>query len=308
MNISIVIPTFNGKHTLEKYLPSVIKACQYYSFEKTEIIIADDASSDDTCKYLALEYPFIKLIKNRVNQGFAVTANSGMFAAINKFVVLLNNDVEIEKDFLIYIPQNFDDDNIFAVRPYLKDAFGDGFVENQRVAGGFRYGFFDVPKKVEKEIGFAFFAGGGAAAYDKKKFAELGGFDEMFSPFYYEDVDLSYRAWKRGWKIIYESRCLAYHKGGTTISKLYKQSFIDTVGERNKYFLVWKNITDRKFILQHFIFIPIRIVISLIRGKFVYIAGFIKAAKQIKEIIRKRKLERRFLKVNDAEIFGIFKQ
>lgn len=306
--ISIVIPTFNGIELLGKYLPSVIAACKNYSFEKTELIVVDDASDDGTDNYLKSNFPFVKIIRQNVNMGFSVSANNGIFSAKNRVVVLLNNDVEIENNFLTFLRGHFENSYVFAVRPGLKNNTKETVLNNPKIAGGFRHGFFDVPKKGGKEIKFAFFAGGGAVAYDKEKFMELGGFDEMFSPFYFEDVDLSYRAWKRGWKIIYEPRSLAYHKGGTTISKFFKRGYINTISERNKYFLVWKNITDKKLFLQHFVFIPIRIVFCFLTGRFAAIAGFFHALSFIKKVIKKRKLEKQFAKVSDKEIFNQFKE
>ena len=308
MNISIVIPTFNGKELLVKYLPSVMGACKNYSLDKTELIIVDDASNDGTEDYLKLKFPFIKIIRHNTNKGFSASANNGVFSSKNKIVVLLNSDIEVSNNFLTFFQPYFKDKDVFAVRPGLKNSPGDEIIKNPRIAGGFKYGFFDVPKEARNKLKFAFFSGGGASAFDKEKFIALGGFDEMFSPFYYEDVDLSYRAWKRGWKIIYEPRSLAYHRGGTTISRFFKKGHINTISERNKYFLVWKNITDKKLLLQHFIFIPVRIVFCFLTGRFTSIVGFFYALSFVKKIIKKRKLEKQFTKVSDNYILGQFKQ
>ncbi|MFH1258741.1 MAG: glycosyltransferase family 2 protein [Elusimicrobiota bacterium] len=307
-NISIVIPTFNGKKLLEKYLSSIINACKNYSFGKTELIVVDDASNDGTANYLKLNFPLVKVIRQDTNEGFSVSVNKGIFSSKNEITVLLNNDVEIQNNFLSFFPQCFEDENVFAVRPALENSLEDKIIKNTNIAGGFKYGFFDVPKVTKKELKFAFFSGGGASAYDKKKFVELGGFDEIFAPFYYEDVDLSYRAWKRGWKIVYEPRSSAYHMGGTTISKHFSAGYINIISQRNKYFLVWKNITDDWLLLKHFVFIPIIIMLNLIKGNFDCLFGFLKAIKAVKKIIKKRKHERKFVKISDQEIFDKFKE
>lgn len=301
--ISIIIPTFNGKGLVKRYLPSVLDACRHYSFKKTELIVVDDASSDGTVDYLRTNFPDINVVKHRVNKGFSVSANNGIFTAHNRIVVLLNNDVQVAKDFLHFLPHHFEDKNIFAVRPGLKTN-----LRNPRIGGGFRFGFFDVPREAKEKTNLAFFAGGGAVAFDREKVIKLGGFDKLFSPFYYEDVDLSYRAWKRGWKIIYEPRSLAYHQAGATISNFYTHRYINIIGERNKYFLVWKNIIDKKLLFQHLIFIPVRLITSLIRGKFTSLIGFFWALKYLKEVIKKRRLEKQFAKVKDSEIFNLFKE
>ena len=307
-NISTVILNYNGKELLKKYLPSVLDACKHYSFEKTELIIVDDASTDGTVDCLKSYFPLIKVIKQPVNKGFSLSANFGISSAQNKIVVLLNNDVQVSEGFLLFFPQHFEDKDIFAVRPGLKINPENGIddLDNPRIGGRFRFGFFDVPREAKKKNNLAFFAGGGAVAFDREKFMKLGGFDEIFSPFYYEDVDLSYRAWKRGWKIVYEPRSLAYHRGGGTIPRFYTRWSINIIGERNKYFLVWKNITDRKLLFQHIIFIPIRFLFLLLKGGVASLVGFFCALRHLKELFKKRKLEKQFAKVKDSEIFDLF--
>lgn len=307
-SISIVISTFNGKELLEKYLPSVLEACKNYSFENTELIVVDDASSDGTDDYLKSNFPFIKVIKQQINKGFGVSANYGIFSAKNRIVVLLNNDVEVANNFLSFFLHHFEDKNLFAVRPGLKNISEDEIIKHPKIGGRFKYGFFDVTRKVKEKTNFAFFAGGGASIYDREKFIELDGFDEMFSPFYFEDVDLSYRAWKRGWKIIYEPKCLVYHQGGATILKFYPSKYINIIAERNKYFLIWKNITDIKLILEHLLFVPVRIIIFLLRGNFTPLAGLFCALKYLDKIIKKRKIEKQFMKASDITVFGYFKE
>jgi len=309
-NISIVIPNYNGRKLLKKYLPSVLNACKYYSSEKTELIIVDDASSDGTVDYLKSHFPLVKLIKQPVNRGFSLSANRGISFAKNRIVVLLNNDVQVAKDFLLFLPQHFEDRDVFAVGLGLEatpeDVIND--LQNPRIGGRFRFGFFDVPKETKKKTNLAFFAGGGAAAFDREKFMKLGGFDGLFFPFYYEDVDLSYRAWRRGWKIAYEPRSLAYHQGGGTISKFYHSWYISMVGERNRYFLVWKNITDRRLLIQHLIFIPLRLAVCLLKGKITSLIGLLCALRHLREVLRKRRFERKFAELSDSQIFNLFKE
>jgi GT2 family glycosyltransferase len=309
-NISIVIPSYNGKELLKRYLPSILNAGKGYSLDKTEFIIVDDASSDGTVEYLKSNCQAIRVIEHSANKGFSISANQGILAARNRIVVLLNNDVEIAEDFFLFLPGHFEEEAIFAVRPRIRSGIDDGgnSFENPRIGGKFRYGFIHVPVAKRGNLRFSFFAGGGAAAFDKEKFEELGGFDEMFSPFYFEDVDLSYRAWKRGWRTIYEPRSLAHHQGGATISKYYPRRRIRRIAERNKYFLVWKNVTDKKLLLRHVIFIPVRIFAFLVRGKFTPLLGFFSALKKIRPVIKQRRILKQAAKSSDKEILSLFKE
>jgi GT2 family glycosyltransferase len=309
-NISIVIPSYKGKELLKRYLPSILNAGKNYSLGKTEFIIVDDASSDGTVEYLRSNCQDIRVIEHSVNKGFSISANQGILAARNRIVVLLNNDVEIAEDFFLFLPGHFEEEAIFAVRPGIRSIVNDGGdrLENPRIGGEFRHGFIHVPVAKQGNLRFSFFAGGGASVFDKEKFEDLGGFDEMFSPFYFEDVDLSYRAWKRGWKTIYEPRSFVYHQGGATISKFYPQRRIRRIAERNRYFLVWKNITDKKLLLWHVIFIPIRIFAFLARGKFTPLLGFFSALKKIRPVIKKRTILKQAAKLSDKEILSLFKE
>jgi len=229
-------------------------------------------------------------------------------AAKNRIVVLLNSDVHVSGDFLKFLVEHFENSDVFAVRPGLKSSINEGGddLENPRIGGRFKHGFFDVP--LIKKSGFrnAFFAGGGCAAFDKEKFRKLGGFDEIFSPFYYEDVDLSYRAWKRGWKIVYEPKSQAYHESGATISKTARALRIQSIAERNRYFLVWKNISDPFLLLNHLIFIPLRICYSIIKGRWSGIVGFYHALKSLKKIRKIRTYEKQYKKRSDSMIFCLF--
>lgn len=309
-NLSIVIPSYNGKELLEKFLPSVLEECKNYSLGKTELIVVDDASSDGTLEYLKSNFQDVKTIRHSVNRGFSVSANHGVQASKNQIVVLLNNDVEIAEGFFRFLSPHFEDKTIFAVRPCIESGRNrdkHNFA-HPRIGGEFRFGFIQVPVEKLGNLRFSFFAGGGASAFDKEKFLELGGFDELFSPFYFEDVDISYRAWKKGWKTIYEPRSLVFHQGGETISKFYSRRQISRIVERNKYFLVWKNITEPKLLLQHLLFTPLRIFAFLTGGRVAPLVSFFSALKRIRPVLKERARLKKTARMSDREIFSLFKE
>ena len=97
-----------------------------------------------------------------------------------------------------------------------------------------------------------FYAGGGSSGYDRAKFLELGGFDELFAPFYVEDVDLSYLAWKRGWKILYQPRSVVYHEHRGTIGKKFSSSYIERTVHKNNLLFTWKDIHAPGMLAAHF--------------------------------------------------------
>ena len=97
-----------------------------------------------------------------------------------------------------------------------------------------------------------FYGGGGSCAFDRAKFLELGGFDQLLAPFYLEDTDLGYLAWKRGWKVLYQPRSVVYHEHRGTIGKRFSEDRIQAVLKKNYLLFCWKNIHEWPRLASHF--------------------------------------------------------
>lgn len=303
-NVSIVIPNWNGKELLEKNLPPLIEALQYEKGNH-EIIIVDDASTDGSVEFIKNSYPQVRLIQLEKNRGFAIACNIGASKSKNDIVFFLNSDVEVKKDFLKPLLTHFDDEKVFATSPKVltedKKTFAGG-----KNGAGFKLGLFwvhrDIDKGQIKNVSTSLFATAGSSAFAKRKFIKLGGFDELYRPFYWEDIDICYRAWKRGWKILYEPKSIVYHKHQSTISKVLKQSQIECIHRKNKFLFMWKNIVDKKFLLQHFLLLPFNLLGALFLGRRQFIISFFRALRQIKEVFPERKKEKQFIKLTDREV------
>jgi len=303
-NVSIVIPNWNGKELLEKNLPPLIEALQYEKGNH-EIIIVDDASTDGSVEFIKNSYPQVRLIQLEKNRGFAIACNIGVSKSKNDIVFFLNSDVEVRKDFLKPLLIHFDDEKVFATSPKVltedKKTFAGG-----KNGAGFKLGLFwvhrDIDKGQIKNVSTSLFATAGSSAFAKRKFIKLGGFDELYRPFYWEDIDICYRAWKRDWKILYEPKSIVYHKHQSTIGKVLKQSQIECIHRKNKFLFMWKNIVDKKFLLQHFLLLPFNLLGALLLGRRQFIISFFKALRQIKEVLPERKKEKQFIKLTDREV------
>lgn len=238
MKTSVVIPNFNGQKLLEKNLPRVHK------LSADEFIVVDDASTDKSIEFLVEKYPRIKIIKNDKNRGFIKSVNRGVKESKGDIIILLNSDVAPALDFIGIINNYFQNPKVFAVSfnepnwSYAIAAFKNGFLEH---ANG--------PKTNQAHI--SFWASGGSAAFRKSIWEELGGFDEIYEPFYWEDIDLSYRAWKSGYKVWWEPKALVSHEHETTISSRFSKQYINTISERNRLLFIWKNITDEDLVKEH---------------------------------------------------------
>jgi GT2 family glycosyltransferase len=220
---SIVIPNWNGRDLLEKYIPSILEATKNNA--ANEIIVVDNASEDGSAKFLKEHFPTVRVLELEKNYGFGGGSNRGFAAAKNDIVVLLNSDMRVAPDFLPPLLEGFADGNVFAVSCQI--FFSDpaklreetGLTQAWWENGGLR-----VRHRIDDQVQSAFpcfYGGGGSCAFDRHKFAELGGFDELLKPFYLEDTDLGYLAWKRGWKVFYEPRSIVWHEHRGTIGKKF---------------------------------------------------------------------------------------
>lgn len=310
--VSVIISNWNGKKLLKEFLPSVIETIKY-SGGNHELIVIDDASSDGSQEFIKKNYPQVKLIELKENKGFGEANNIAVSQSKNNIVVLLNNDMMIEKDYFSFVLPHFNDEDIFAVT--LKVNMEDNFRKKIKTLTSswarFRFGFWQDVDNCNLKDGegrhISLTALGGGAAFDKKKFLSLGGFDNLYYPFYYEDTDLSYRAWKRGWKIIYEPRTIVHHRCSQTITTHFGRRPASLVRKRNYYLFIWKNITDRSLILQHLLFLPFFLLNKLVSGRVMWIKAFFLALKQLKgALVRRRKAKKESI-LSDREVLGFFR-
>ena len=203
-SVSVVIPNYNGAGLLEKYLPPLKKALSDH-VATFEIIVVDDASHDTSVEFLRQQHPDVTVITNEANLGFGGTMNRGIHAARGEIIFSLNSDVLVDSDIFGAVLPRFSDPGLFAVTPNIIDPRSGYNQAVYRLKPGVCW-YTDtclqtVPAEQEVPL---FFACAGACFYDRAKLLELGGFDPLFSPFYVEDVDLSYQAWKRGWRCVLE--------------------------------------------------------------------------------------------------------
>lgn len=249
--VSVIIPNYNGRKLLEKYLPGILRATAQYPAE-TEIIVADDCSTDDSVTFIKANYSKVRVLEAQKNMGFLRNAMKGALAAGNRIIVLLNSDVEVSSDFIGYLTPHFDDPLVFAVIakslvPRIDDfnesltyaVFEDGLLERRQV------GLHPQFEKTIIDPQPCFYPAGGFSAYDKEKLLRLGGFDSLFSPGYWEDADIGFRAWQSGWKVLYEPRSVVYHESHASMGQ-------DNIHElRNQILFTWKNLAGARRWASH---------------------------------------------------------
>ena len=305
---SIIIPNWNGRELLEQCLPSVVEAVKRDS-DGHEIIVVDNHSTDDSVAFLKTNYPEVKVLELDRNRGFAGGCNAGATASQNEVVVFLNNDMIVERGFLRPLLDGFEDETVFAVSSqiYFWDA-EKRREETGQTRGFLKLGFLQV---VHDEPGDAerlrpvLYAGGGSSAFDKNKFLALGGFDELFQPFYWEDTDISYRAWKRGWRVLFEPRSVVHHKHRGTIGKTYDADSTHKAINRNHFLFLWKNFTDPSLLLLHPFVLLGRLAWNYALGNFTYLVAFGSAVGQLGQVWRRRARGNHQRRLSDREVLTV---
>ncbi len=306
--VSVVIPTYNARLLLAKHLPEVAKVLR----AGDEIVIVDDASTDDTANWvrtLAPRYQTkgidLTLAQHHSNQRFAAAVNTGIKAAQHPFIFLLNNDVSpLTKDIVATLLAWFSDPLMFAVGCAEVDQDKPGAKVSGRGTGGFRRGLLVHWYDPDQTKHDTLWTTGGSMMVDRAKFLAIGGMDTLFYPAYQEDRDLSYRALKHGWKIAFEPAALVLHQHETTNITVFGQRQTEIVSCKNQFLIVWKNITDQSLLIQHLLWLPYHLTITNWRTKGTVLAGFIRATKQLPLLLRRRHQVNQLWQLTDRQVLA----
>lgn len=240
--ITIIIPSFNGRTILEKSLPQVVKHSP-----GAKIIIIDDGGSDDTAIWLGENYPKVRLIRNETNLGFPRSVNKGVAAARSEFIVLLNNDVYPQKGYLSEALKYFADDSVFAV------TFNE--THSSWPQTSWQGGKLHYTRGTDKtQAVYSTWASGGSCMLRRKYWRALKGFNPVYSPGYWEDIDLGWQAWKAGYKIVWAPLAKVIHHHESTFKAL-DQNWLNLVKQRNELLFIWQNISTPKLMLSHLWFL-----------------------------------------------------
>ncbi|MEB2785638.1 glycosyltransferase family 2 protein [Algoriphagus persicinus] len=299
--ISVVLPNYNGKDLLESYLPFTFQAldkidCAY------EVIIVDDASHDDSVLFLNQEYPDITIIQNPGNKGFSYSCNLGILAAKYDLVLLLNSDVKLMPDYLEKLIPYFEYADTFGVMGKILDKSGEKIEVAAKIP---RFNGFKLKSDQQvhpnslctTKIPTTFLSGANCLI-DRKKLLELEGFDEIYSPFYIEDLDLCVRAWKLGWKCYYEHEATCMHLGSHTTKTYFEKSKIKEIYFRNRM-LFHAIHMDRKDIKRWQLYLLfLEVLPKVVIGQFWILKSYASLQSHQKQIKQSRKKIRDLMRRN----------
>jgi len=309
-----VIPNWQGEKVLEANLPSVILAARSAPVP-AEVIVVDDGSTDGSLDVLGRFDGRVRLVRHRKNLGFGRAVLSGARAASGRILVLLNSDVWVEEGFLHPLMEHFQDPSTFGVSPAAENEEGK-LLPPHRMIPRFRHGLFrfsrppfrNAAEALEAQGGPAptFFVSGGYCALRRDRFLDLGGFDPLFAPFYYEDTDLGYQAWRRGWRCWFDPRSRVVHASGGTIGRMFPQESVRRIRFRNNLFLIWKNTRSPYLLLvRHILPVLARVLDRAARGDGNTWKGFLDALRLFPAVRKARARSAWKGGLGDREIFRL---
>lgn len=290
MDVSLVIPNWNGAEKIKKNLPRVLR-----TEGVGEFIVCDDASSDESVDILKKEFPEVKLIIRDKNGGFSSNVNTGVSYAKGELIFLLNSDAVPEKDCLKFVLPHFINPQVFSVSFNTGGSWSWANIKN-----GFFWHYMSDKKVTTAHQ--TLWASGGSMIFRRDVWDMLGGFDELFNPFYEEDVDLGYRANKRGYINLWEPKAKVEHyKQVGVIAQHFSKSTVAKTAQRNQLIFIWKNITNEFFFAEHK-----KTLLKWLLTKPGYWPTFLRAFLRRGEIMKKRMVGKDEEIVSDEEILSRF--
>jgi GT2 family glycosyltransferase len=314
-SVAVVILNWNGKNYLEKFLPSVVAS----DYENLTIIVADNASTDDSVYFLKTNYPQIQIIEGTVNEGFSQGYNSALKYVSADYYILLNSDVEVSRHWVAPVILLMEsDEKIAACQPKIlsfknKDQFeyagaSGGWIDSF----GYPFGRGRVFDKVETDNGQynnateIFWATGAAFFVKASVFHELRGFDPYFFA-HQEEIDLCWRMKRAGYKIFVEPASVVYHVGGGTLP----------MGDRRKVFLNFRNnliMLSKNLRFSEAVWkIPVRICMdilaafqALVNGNFSTFISIASAYLDFAKWIFLKKSSQKLARIKMKKLTGVF--
>ncbi len=299
--VSVVIPVYKN---LEAFCRNLKINLRY--FRQSELVIVNDCPEEDIEPAVKKIAPSARIINHKKNLGFGLTVNDGIRESSGKIILLLNSDVILrDSSFLEALPVLKKDPSIFALSFAQIEADASTVGHNSAC---FLDGFIYHRPDEKKETGYNFWAEGGAMIFRKETFVKVGMFDGLYRPFYWEDIDLSYRAWKMGYRILYFPTVKVEHHHESTIGKYFKKNVVSKIAYRNQFIFHWKNITDSDMVFTHLIHLPKHLLTALIKGNRQIIQGFFLALPLLPEIVKVRNKQVKLFIKSDRQILNIFKK
>ena len=276
------------------------------------MIVVDDGSTDGSSEAVQARFPEIELVCHEQNRGFSSACWTGAQAAAHPWMLLLNSDAWPDKDAISLLAARTFDDSVFAVAPTMVDMNGKPYGDTVHAPywerGLLHFERWSPPATHVAVRGepplFTLFGIGGGLLLRRDRFIQLGGFESIFKPFYHEDTDLCYRAWRRGWTVVVEPRSVVYHETGATILRRFSHLKVRIIRKRNRILLQWVHLLGRRRCLVHNLGLLSRLAYKWLTLDVAFYAAFALALLRLPAVLPLRRRERLEQVCPEDEIFA----
>ena len=310
MKIGIVVINWNGLDLLKKYLKVLIQNSVNHN-----VYVIDNNSEDESVSFIRENHSEVKIIRLDKNYGFAEGYNRGIPEVKEDFICIINNDIEVTKDWLKPVVKKLNNSPNIIIQPKILDINKKSFFEYAGAAGGYidKYGYpycrgriFNTIEEDQNQYkdGEIFWSSGACMFLSKRIFNELGGFDKSFFA-HMEEIDFCWRAFNHGYKTHFVSSSKIYHQGAATIKKDSKKTFLNY---RNSLLMLTKNLPLKSLLSTIFIRLMMDILSSIrfiFTGKIYHFMSIYKAHfyyyLMLKKLLKSRnnaKIRSNYFKIN----------
>jgi len=284
---AILVLNWNGRRHLEILLPS-LRAAVARLGSPVPIVVVDNRSTEPDAAYVREAFPDVEVVTAERND-YMFSLNPAVAARGEDVVIILNNDMRVAEDFLSPLLEHFADPAIFAVSARVVEWDGGATQIGQRLIDYRNYWLYYSRDLDLSTPRYTAEAGGGCSAYRRAAFVELGGFDPMFRPAYFEDFDLTYRAWQEGWQSIIEPRSVIFHRGGATLmDEPENAGRMQRILRRNHVLFMLKEVAGWRFVAGFLALLPVRIARTFFWGDRQFALGLMAAVPLIPKALRRR--------------------
>ncbi len=309
---TVQILNWDGRHLLEESVPAALEAIRQAGGDH-EVVVVDNGSTDGSADFVRERFPEVRVVPLDRNYRFTGSNNRAVRTSKKDIVVFLNNDMLVDRGFLAPLLEGFKDPSVFAVTSQV--FFWDKTrrrEETGKTRARYENGFFtmwhdQISEREEHGPPIpVFWGGGGSCAFDRRKYLAIGGLDTLFDPFYVEDTDLSYQAWKRGWKCLLAPSSHVVHRHRATNKPRFGERFVDNTIRRNQYVFIWKNVTEPGMFFQHLVGLPRTHARLIVAGEAGFeVQAFVRAVRKLPQACWGRLKNLAYYTVSDSDVLAM---
>lgn len=287
--VHILVLNHNGRALLQECLPAVVASARS-AMSPCPVSVIDNDSTDDSVTWLTRYWPEVGVMR-APNRGL-VSFNDAMTHVAEPIVMLLNNDVKLASGCVDNLARTFErHPDCFIAGPlcWTFDGRYEGTLSDLCFRRGLVHTRLNEAGTADTSDSERYTASAGAVlAVSRDKFLALGGFDAMYLPGRYEDLDLAFRGWLAGWKAYFVPEAVAYHKGSATFGACFSRQEVIELDVRNSLLFAWKHLREPRHLGLHLGFLMVRVLRAVATGQRDFLAGLTGALRRLPEALQRR--------------------